>query len=166
VKTSERREMAPSIVCGVDGSRESRAALRAGAQLAGQLGVRLVAAHVVQLPTPRPQLGPMAPDLGPIPVDALLAGGEALLERILEDEDLVEAARRVVLGFPADRLDRLPGEEAAELIVVGSRGRGVLRAALGGSVSIELIRAARRPVLVVPPAMTPASRPSPACRMP
>jgi nucleotide-binding universal stress UspA family protein len=37
-----------SIVCGVDGSAESRAALRVAAQLSGQLGVPLVIAHVTQ----------------------------------------------------------------------------------------------------------------------
>jgi nucleotide-binding universal stress UspA family protein len=84
-------------------------------------------------------------------VDALLRGGEALLERILEEEELADATRRVVPGFPADRLADLGDEESAEVIVVGSRGRGPVKAALLGSVSTALIGVARRPVLVVPP---------------
>jgi hypothetical protein len=59
------------------------------------------------------------------PVDALLAGGGALVGRILEE----------VLGFPGDRLADIADEEGAELIVVGSRGRGALKAASLGSVS-------------------------------
>jgi nucleotide-binding universal stress UspA family protein len=143
--------MSASIVCGVDGSAESRAALRAGAELANALGLRLVAVHVVQPPTPAPGLGPTARQLATIPVDALLRGGEALLERVLEEEELADATRRVVPGFPADRLADLGDEESAEVIVVGSRGRGPVKAALLGSVSTALIGVARRPVLVVPP---------------
>lgn len=151
VTTSEGGEMTGSIVCGIDGSGEARAALRVGAQLARRLGVRLVAVHVVQLPEPAPGLGPTARQLTMVPVDALLAGGEALLERILEEEELAEAARRVLLGFPADRIADLADEEAARLIVVGSRGRGAFMAALLGSVSRDLIGVSRCPVLVVPP---------------
>jgi nucleotide-binding universal stress UspA family protein len=151
VDANEGGVMIGSIVCGVDGSPEARAALRFAAELAERLGVRLVASHVVQPPTPVPGMGPSARELAAVPVDALLAGGAALLERTLEEAELPEASRRVVLGFPADRLADLADEEAAELIIVGSRGRGSLRAALLGSVSAALIAVARCPVLVVPP---------------
>ena len=83
--------------------------------------------------------------------DSLVAAGEALVDRVLEEEDLVRAHRRVVLGFPADRLADVADEEAAELIVVGSRGRGAFKAAFLGSVSADVIGVARCPVLVVSP---------------
>lgn len=140
-----------SIVCGVDGSRDARVALRHAARLSSRIGVRLVVAHVVQPPVLAPGLGPTARQLDAIPVDALLAGGEALVERILDEEQLGEAERRVVLGFPADRLADVADDEAAEVIVVGSRGRGVFKAAFLGSVSTDVIGVARCPVLVVPP---------------
>jgi nucleotide-binding universal stress UspA family protein len=54
------------------------------------------------------------------------------------------------VGFPGDRLADLADEEAAELIIVGSRGRGAVKAAILGSVSTDVIGVARRPVLVVP----------------
>jgi nucleotide-binding universal stress UspA family protein len=148
---NEGGEMVSSIVCGVDGSPEARAALRVAAELADRLDARLVAAHVVQPPAPMPGVGPTARGLAAISVDALLAGGTALLEQILEEAELPEASRRIVLGFTADRLADLADEEAAELIVVGSRGRGGLKAAFLGSVSTALIGVARCPVLVVPP---------------
>lgn len=144
-----RKQMTNSILCGVDGSIEARGALRHAAHLSDLLGLRLVVAHVVQ-PTPL-GIGPTARQLASIPVDDLLAGGRAMLEQILEDEEIVDVERRVVLGFPGDRLADLADDEAADLIVVGSRGRGVLKAALLGSVSTALIGVARRPVLVVPP---------------
>lgn len=153
-----------SIVCGVDGSEGARVALRVAARLAGNLGLRLVVAHVVQpQPTAR-GLGPTAGQLATLPLDSFRAGGEALVERILEEERLSDAERRVLLGFAADRLADVADDEAAEVIVVGSRGRRGLKAAWLGSVSADLIGVARCPVLVVPPGAAPAtdSRPSPA----
>jgi nucleotide-binding universal stress UspA family protein len=150
-----------SILCGVDGSQHARPALRHAAWLAEVLGVRLVAAHVVQPPLPSPRVGPTAGQLSTIPIDALLTAGDALLDEVLDEEGLDDVERRVMLGFPADRLADLADEEAARLIVVGSRGRGPVRAALLGSVSSDLIGVARRPVLVVPPrAAAPARRPT------
>jgi nucleotide-binding universal stress UspA family protein len=139
-----------SILCGVDGSQHARLALRHAERLARVLGVRLVVVHVVRPPVPSPGVGPTAGRLTTIPIDALLASGEALLDTILEEEEIVDATRRVVPGFPGDRLADLADEEGAELIVVGSRGRGAVKAAFLGSVSTDLIGVARRPVLVVP----------------
>lgn len=148
-----------SIVCGLDGSDGARVALRVAARLARNLGLRLVVTHVVQ---PQPQLtarglGPTAGQLAALPLDALVAGGEALLAEILEEEQLGEAERRVVLGFTADRVADLADDEAAEMIVVGSRGRRGLKAAWLGSVSADLIGVARCPVVVVPPGVPSAT---------
>jgi nucleotide-binding universal stress UspA family protein len=142
--------MSGSILCGVDGSEHARLALRHAAQLASDLGVRLVVAHVVRPPLPAPGVGPVPRPLPTLPIDAVLASGEALLDDILESEALVDATPRVVVGFPGDRLAALADEEAADLIVVGSRGRGAMKAAFLGSVSTDVIGVARRPVLVVP----------------
>jgi nucleotide-binding universal stress UspA family protein len=145
-----------SIVCGVDGSRDARVALRLAAQLSQQLRARLVVAHVVQPPVPTPGIGPTAHELAGVPLERLLAAGEALVDRILEEEQLRDVERRVVVGFPADRIADIADDEAAELIVVGSRGRGAFKAAFLGSVSTDIIGVARCPVLVVPPAAAPA----------
>jgi nucleotide-binding universal stress UspA family protein len=141
-------DVTSSILCGVDGSHHARVALRHAARLARKLGVRLVVAHVVQPPLSSPGVGPTARQLMTIPIDALLASGEALVDKILEEEELMGAKRRV--GFPGDRLADLADDEAAELIIVGSRGRGAVKSALLGSVSTDVIGVARRPVLVVP----------------
>ena len=57
---------------------------------------------------------------------------------------------RVVLGTPVEALTVVCGDEAAELLIVGSRGRGPLAGALLGSVSARLASDAECPVLVVP----------------
>jgi nucleotide-binding universal stress UspA family protein len=141
--------MYSSILCGIDGSDDARVALRAAAQLSVQLEVRLVAAHVVQTVDAAPGLGVAAGALGGASAEALEAGRQ-LLGRILEEEGLAGAERRVVHGPPAESLANLADDEDAEFIVVGSRGRGAFKAALLGSVSTDLISVARRPVLVVP----------------
>jgi nucleotide-binding universal stress UspA family protein len=151
-------DMTGSIVCGVDGSRESRSALRVAAQLSGQLGLRLVAAHVV----PVAVFGGRGTGMvATAPAhDELYAGG-VLLEQIRHDEGLLDAEQRVTHGFPAERLADLADEEEAELIVVGSRGRGAVKAAFLGSTSMDLIGVARRPVLVVPPGAVEATSATP-----
>lgn len=141
--------MSGTILCGVDGSPDSQAALRAATRLAGKLDARLVVAHVVQPEQLRAVGGSMRPVM---PDYALgLDAGEKLLSAVLEAHGIPEAERRVGSGVPADRLADLADEEDAELIVVGSRGRGAFRAAFLGSVSSDLIGVARVPVLVVPP---------------
>jgi nucleotide-binding universal stress UspA family protein len=52
-------------------------------------------------------------------------------------------------GEPAERIETVAEQERADLIVVGSRGRGPLRAALLGSTSRALAANARRPIVVV-----------------
>jgi nucleotide-binding universal stress UspA family protein len=148
--------MDKSIVCGVDGSADSDAALTVAAELADRLGTRLVLAHVVEhVHSPYAAAGAF----GAAAVTRTFAStlddqrraGERLLERVADGAGLEAAERRVVAGFAAERLADLADDEDAELIVVGSRGRGAFKAAFLGSVSTSLIGVARCPVLVVPP---------------
>jgi nucleotide-binding universal stress UspA family protein len=145
-----------SIVCGVDGSPDSQAAIGVAARLAERLGARLVLAHVVEVAlVPYAAIGgaggiappPMLPALRHEQKEA----GARLLERIAAAVGLGDAEQRVVLGLPAERLADLADDEDAELIVVGSRGRGRFKAAFLGSVSNSLVGVARCPVLIVPP---------------
>jgi nucleotide-binding universal stress UspA family protein len=91
----------------------------------------------------------MTPD-----IDRQQEAGERLLAQMADEAALDQAERRVVSGVPAERLADLADAEEAELIVVGSRGRGAFKAAFLGSVSTSLIGVARCPVLVVPPGVT------------
>jgi nucleotide-binding universal stress UspA family protein len=138
-----------SIVCGIDGSEESRAALRVAGAIAERLGLRLVMAHVygdavfAGGPDHLEPVAMLTPEFSRV--------GERLLERVAEAEQVPFAERRVLHCLPAERLADLADEEAAYLIVVGSRGRGAFKRAFLGSVSSDVIGLARRPVLVVPP---------------
>lgn len=138
-----------SIVCGVDGSPESRHALRVASELAEALRQPLVVAHVSQAAVFAPAYG-SAPVLT-APTVSELRAAEELLEELALDEELANATLRPLYGVPAERLAELADEEDADFIVVGSRGRSGLKAAFLGSVSRDLIGVARCPVVVVPP---------------
>ena len=148
------------IICGVDGSPDSRLALRVAANLARRFGAKLIVVNVVAAPrdpvVPTLAYAPMARPVGSMPpmtarrTDYDVEAAEAMLERMLDEEELRDADPQTVVGDPAERLADLADDEGAELIVVGSRGRGAFKAAFLGSVSNSLIGVARRPVLVVP----------------
>jgi nucleotide-binding universal stress UspA family protein len=150
--------MNTSIVCGVDGSPDAGAALAVAARMARRLGVRLVLAHVAE-----PVLtsySHAAAFSGFSPAGSVAAddetavqaeAGTRLLEQAAEAAGIADAVHRVEIGLPAERLADIADEENAELIVVGSRGRGAFKAAFLGSVSNSLVGIARSPVLIVPP---------------
>jgi nucleotide-binding universal stress UspA family protein len=151
----EGAQMQKPVVCGVDGSAQSQAALTVAARLADSVDARLVVAHVVeQLHTPYAALGATGPGLPAPPpatvLEAQVRDGERLVKDMTEQAGLGTAERRVVSGVPAHELAKLAEDENAAFIVVGSRGRSALKAAVLGSVSTTLIGVAHRPVLVIP----------------
>ena len=141
--------MEQSIVCGIDGSQESRAGLRVAAQLSSRLGIRLVVAHVAPATLFPPPYG-TTPIVEPA-TEADFRAAEELLARVTREEGVPDTERRALHGVPAECLADLADEEGAAFIVVGSRGRGAFRGALLGSVSQDLLGIARCPVLVLPP---------------
>jgi nucleotide-binding universal stress UspA family protein len=70
-----------------------------------------------------------------------------------------EVRFEAVAGKPAEVLARMARDRGAELIVVGSRGLGALRAAIG-SVTLRLLHLAPCPVMVVPERHGDASEPA------
>jgi nucleotide-binding universal stress UspA family protein len=150
-----RSHMEKSIVCGVDGSVDSQVALAVATDLAERLRLRLIMANVVE-PIPAPYIGGASLG-GPMPrallptTNELEEAADGLLVELSTAMGVEQADRRVVVGYAAEGLADLADEEGAEMIVVGSRGRGAFKAAFLGSVSTSLIGVARCPVLVVPP---------------
>jgi len=136
------------VVCCLDGSDESRAAAELAAFLAARLELRLVLLSVVGAVT---QPG----------VSAARAGQERLAaaERREAEEALGEVAaavgapeaeQRVEFGGAAERILAVCKAEDASLVVLGTRGRGRVKAAVLGSVSREVAARASCPVLIVP----------------
>lgn len=159
--------MALTIVCGVDVDDEAaREPLRLAADLAERLDRRLVVGYVAPThataagPGPdaavaaTPALGypyPIAPD--PADVEKVRDESRARVERLIEQHGVADAEVEVQVALDAsvaDGLRRMALDHDAELLVVGSRGRGTVRAALLGSTSHALATEAPCPVVVIP----------------
>jgi nucleotide-binding universal stress UspA family protein len=118
-----------TIVCGVDGSDGAREAAQEAGELALRLDARLVLAMVIET------LGDETPDTL---VDEIRAGAPG-----------VGVSFQTLNGVAADELLELARRREARLLVVGSRGRGAVKAAVLGSVSGRLVQQADRPIMVV-----------------
>lgn len=144
------RPGATSVVVGVDGSPNSKAALGAAFEYASFHGLGLTVVHAWDIP---------AYDLIEIPQGAVALP----IAEVLEDE--VRLAAEVLAGhrdrYPdvvvREHLVRGAAAKAlidqsieAALLVVGTRGRGQLLSAVLGSVSNTVLHKVDIPVLVVP----------------
>lgn len=147
--------MAGKIVVGVDGSDHAQAALRWAADEAKLRGASLVAAHAW---TYSPSMAVGAPDLMAMPAGNIveeLDADRAAAERALSDA--VSAALGEEPGITVEALlvEDAPGEglvalaQDADLVVVGTRGRGSIAQALLGSVSHHVVQHAPCPVVIV-----------------
>ena len=148
-----QRPPARRIVCGVDGSEQARHAASAALRLAERLGARLTLVHVTPTRTVVPvDSFPMGVDPSTYPRSSELAfsEAEAAFDSLSSDVAAASVEREVRLGEPAVVLAEVAADFGAELIVVGSRGRGAWRSAVLGSVSSDVARLAPCPVMIVP----------------
>lgn len=137
-----------TIVIAVDGSEQSNRALEMGAQIAEKFDADLILAHVL-LPLVVPA------EASPAYVQEFdrqrRADAEALvrqgLDRVGSRKPRTELL--VLSGSPAEELDALAVQRDADMVIIGSRGRGAVARALLGSVSNRLVHICQRPVLVV-----------------
>jgi nucleotide-binding universal stress UspA family protein len=137
--------MLGSIVCCVDDSAESRDAARVAKGLATRLDLELILLHVAP---PLTQPGVSAAAFGQERLaESERADAEALLERVAGEAGVGDVERRVALGPPAERILAVCEQEQPEMVVLGSRRHGSLKAALLGSVSADV--AGKAPCLVV-----------------
>ena len=149
------------VVCGVDtddpdGSR----AAQHGARLAAAMQRSLVLVHVVCPERPAVVAGPVAAPIAVAPTGLEKGKAERALKAIARGLDGDDIETVVVSGrSPAERLDEFATGRRADVLVVGSSGRGGVRAVLDGSTSLDLLRRGQRPLVVVPPLV--GSQPEP-----
>ena len=140
-----------TIVVGVDGSAGSAEALHFALAEAKLRGAKLKAVTAWTLTYVAAPIGMMAPiDEGLIP--ELQENARAVLDKAIDDAlgvtPGVEVERAVLEGTPAQVL--VEAAQGAELLVVGTRGRGGFAGLLLGSVSQQAAHHAPCPVVIVP----------------
>lgn len=138
------------VAVGLDGSENSKRALSLASDVAGRWDGELRLIEILEVPpipfVPEGVVEPLAPDYD-------LEEAAGLLDEVAEHTGVsvsydveARAGERV-----AEELLEAAAEWEADLLVVGTRGRGGAARMLLGSVADKVIRGSRGPVLVVPP---------------
>jgi nucleotide-binding universal stress UspA family protein len=137
------------IILAIDGSAHSQEAVEFGLELAVEQQAEVTFVHV--LPPDEfvvaGRLGPAMPIQHREPMDE----SETVLKEAAQAAEKAGVSYKLeqISGTPVDAILALADEQDADLIVTGSHGRGAIGSALLGSVSTELVKRAKRPVLVV-----------------
>ena len=136
--------MTGRVVVGSDGSESSRRAIRWAAEEARCRGAVLEVVHAWTL-LGQPDDGTFDPNYGEAEARQLLDGE---LDGLGDALDGIEVERTVVCDLGAPAL--IDAGKRADLLVVGSRGRGGFRGLLLGSVSSQVVQHAPCPVAIIP----------------
>ena len=134
------------ILLATDFSAASGAATSQAIELAAQLEADVIAVSVIEPRALRTPGGRPASR-----VDQVRAAREEAAQDLVADGRAVGVRVEflVWVGDPGDRIVEAAAAEAADLIVVGSHGRGSVGRFLIGSVSDHIVRHASCPVMVV-----------------
>jgi nucleotide-binding universal stress UspA family protein len=139
----------PSVLCPVDFSDNSRAALRYATAVANHFGAQLTVLSVDD-----PLLAEAAATTGLVP--SLGAETSRELSRFY-GETLPSSSEgpkpvhfRVAVGKPAPEILRVAQQLEADLIVMSSHGRSGIRKIFFGSTTERVLRETTRPVLITP----------------
>jgi len=139
---------AGSIVVGVDGSESSDRALAWAIDRAAVERGAVTLAHAIHWVTPA--YTDVAIDYPAEARSSMLAGGRKLLEQarkqVLAKSPDLEVHEVLEFLDPRELLQQLSRD--AEMLVLGSRGRGHIRSLLLGSVGVALVRHAHCPVVI------------------
>jgi len=144
IAPDQLREPTGIIVVGTDGSHHAERAVRWAVDEADQRGCRLIVAHCWKAPYRLTSEGVDHSD-GMRPVDA-----EILLDKAVQAARAIsggEIEHRLIEGGTTQSL--LDLSEAADLVVVGSRGRGGFASMLFGSVTHAMASHASCPTVIV-----------------
>lgn len=137
------------ILVAVDFSDVSERALGHALELASTLSAALTVVHAYQIPVydfPDGTIVPTAEHASAI-ADAAQRHMDAMIARYRDRGVALEAVLRQ--GSPADEILAVATQCKADLIVIGTHGRGALGRALHGDVALHVIRNATQPVMTL-----------------
>jgi nucleotide-binding universal stress UspA family protein len=139
------------IVCPVDFSAASLAALRHALKLAEESAAEITVVHVVEWLAEEEPGAKIAGFDVPEFRRYLEKDARERLSRLVpaDARDWCEPREEVLGGRPWREILRLADERSADLVVMGVRGRNAIDLALFGSTTHHVVRGARCPVLVV-----------------
>jgi nucleotide-binding universal stress UspA family protein len=139
------------IVHPSDFSSASRPALARAIGLARGDRARLLIVHVLSTVTPLMADGYMSPRTYDDLRNAVIAHGRRQLDRVIARARRagVRVQGRLLEGVAADRIVRAARSERADVIVMGTHGRGGFAKLLLGSVAERVVATAPCPVLTV-----------------
>ncbi|MRG95875.1 universal stress protein [Polyangium spumosum] len=137
------------ILVPIDFEETSQRALESALELATKLGAKVTVVHVYSLPVYN------FPDGSYIPTSELAESVQQGAQKQLDAFVEAQRARGVTLdavlreGRSADEICRTAKEISADLIVMGTHGRGAIGRVLLGSVAVGVLRHAEVPVMTV-----------------
>ena len=139
------------VLVPTDFSETSDSALRYGKALAGAFGATLHVVHIVEQPYGQPwAVEAYGFSLATLQ-DEWIKDAKSRLAESLSDEEKtkIKAIATTVLGHPVMEILRYAADNAIDLIVMGTHGRGPLGKMVLGSVAERVVRRAPCPVLTV-----------------
>src|SRR5262245_35540321 len=137
------------IIIATDGSPSSQEAVSVGIELAAEQGAAVTFVHV--LPADDFVIAGRGAASIPKPHHVDLDDSEIALREAADaaEEAGVSFTLERISGVAVDEIVAVADSSDADLIVIGSRGRGPVTSALLGSVSKGVLGESRRPVLIV-----------------
>jgi nucleotide-binding universal stress UspA family protein len=132
----------------IDGSEGGEGAFAEAKRLAARSGASLSLVYVREAPLPI-----VGEPYYQRALSAEVRRGREVLDSAAATAEAAGIRTQIDLleGRPSERIVELARNRDVDLIVVGSRGRGALAAAVLGSVSDSILQHADRPVLIVRP---------------
>ena len=141
------RRYIKKVLAPVDGSELSKKALHMAIVIAKESHAKLTVLEVVE------EFGQLPGFYGAAPegVDRVKWLAEQRFEEVhpMLDEENVDWERKVVEGYPADRICEIAEKENYDMIVMGGKGRSAIGRFLMGSITDRVVQHAHCTVCVV-----------------
>ena len=165
--------MRGTLVCGVTDSEDAAGTVELAVELTKRLGMRLVLAHVAEGFAPLGDGRPLwegCHETRQASVPARLRAQTFVRPQSMSSGDPprdhaanIQASQksrldRIAVGSPATLLGQIAAEEAADVILVGSRERGWPRRGLESRLAAQLETETPVPILIAPPRTRPGRR--------
>lgn len=133
------------ILVPIDGSANSFRGLEAAASIAAKAGASIILMHSVYEPS-RSETGgasKMSRERG-AEIQKMMSRAESYLEKAR-----VEYTKRIITGNVGHNVVKVANSRKVDMVVIGSRGRSLVREMFFGSTANYVVHASRVPVLIV-----------------